>query len=298
MPWPASATRSSAAARVLRSFVGAIRLKVADLEIGLDIDPEPGAADSGDLEVDLAELFVAVGEAAQDRSRAVAVLIDELQYLSAAEMSALIMAVHRIAQRQLPLALVGAGLPQLVGLAGRSKTYAERLFTYPDIGPLAPPDAREALRGPVRAQGADFTDEALDALVAVTRGYPYFLQEWGYQAWNLAPGSPIDAAVVERATAAAIRKLDGSFFRVRFDRLTPREKDYLRALAELGADAHRSGDVATSLGVKVQSVAPLRSGLIRKGMIYSPAHGDTAFTVPLFDEFMRRTMPDWPPPAR
>jgi hypothetical protein len=281
--------------RVLRSFVGAVKVKVADLEIGLDIDPEKGAADSGDLETDLAELFVALGEAAQDRGRAVAVIIDELQYLSEAEMSALIMAIHRVAQRQLPVLLIGAGLPQLVGLAGRSKSYAERLFTYPDIGPLAPGDAKEALRGPVRAQGADFTDEALDELVAVTHGYPYFLQEWGYQAWNLAPASPIGADMVRRATAIAIKKLDGSFFRVRFDRLTPRAKEYLRALAELGAGAHRSGDIADMLGVKVQSVAPLRGGLIRKGMIYSPAHGDTAFTVPLFDEFMRRTMPNWKP---
>lgn len=284
--------------RVLRSFVGAVKVKVADFEFGLDIDPERGAADSGDLEADLSELFVALGEAAQDRGRAVAVIVDELQYLSEAEMSALIMAVHRISQRQLPLVLVGAGLPQLVGLAGRSKSYAERLFTYPDVGPLQADDAKEALRGPVRAQSVDFTDEALDQLVAVTHGYPYFLQEWGYQAWNLAAHSPIDASVVSRATIAAIKKLDGSFFRVRFDRLTPREKDYMRALAELGPGAHRSGDIADALGVKVQSVAPLRGGLIRKGMIYSPAHGDTAFTVPLFDEFMHRTMPDWKPAPR
>jgi type II secretory pathway predicted ATPase ExeA len=284
--------------RVLRSFVGALKLKIADIEIGLDIDPEKGSADSGDLEADLSEMFVALGDAAQDRGRAVAVIIDEIQYLSEAEMSALIMAIHRVSQRQLPLLLVGAGLPQLVGLAGRSKSYAERLFTYPAVGPLTPDDAKEALRGPVRAQGADFTDAALDELVAVTRGYPYFLQEWGYQAWNLAPASPIDHEVIKRATAAAIKKLDGSFFRVRFDRLTPREKDYMRALADMGNGAHRSGDIADALGVKVQSVAPLRSGLIRKGMIYSPAHGDTAFTVPLFDEFMRRTMPDWKPVQR
>jgi hypothetical protein len=284
--------------RVLRSFVGSVKLKVADIEIGLDIDPEKGSADSGDLEADLPEMLVALGEAAQDRGRAVAVIIDEIQYLSEAEMSALIMAIHRVSQRQLPLVLVGGGLPQLVGLAGRSKSYAERLFTYPAVGPLAPDDAKEALRGPVRAQGADFTDAALDELVAVTRGYPYFLQEWGYQAWNLAPASLIDSEVIKGATTAAIRKLDGSFFRVRFDRLTPREKDYMRALADRGSGAHRSGDIADALGVKVQSVAPLRSGLIRKGMIYSPAHGDTAFTVPLFDEFMRRTMPDWKPVQR
>lgn len=281
--------------RVLRSFIGAIKLKTGELELSLDIDPERGAADSGDLEADLADLFVAVGEAAQDRKTAVAIIVDEVQYLDEAEMSALIMAVHRVSQRQLPLVLVGAGLPQLVGLAGRSKSYAERLFRYPEVGPLAAPDAKAALRDPVRKEGADFTDDALDALVAATHGYPYFLQEWGYQAWNLAQSSPIGAEVVRQASAVAVRKLDESFFRVRFDRLTPREKDYMRALADLGPGAHRSGDIAERLGMKVQSIAPLRSGLIRKGMIYSPAHGDTAFTVPLFDEFMLRILPNWNP---
>jgi hypothetical protein len=282
--------------RVLRSFISAVKLKVGDVEVGLDIDPEKGAADSGDLESDLADLFLAIGEAAQDRGRSVAVIIDEIQYLDETEMSALIMAMHRLSQRQLPFTLVAAGLPQLVGLAGRSKSYAERLFQYPAVGPLTDDDARAALRDPLAQQQVQITDRALDELVKVTGGYPYFLQEWGYQVWNAANASPIDIDVVQRATASAIRKLDQSFFRVRFDRLTPREKDYLRALAELGDGTHRSGDVADLLGVKVQSVAPLRSGLIRKGMIYSPHHGDTAFTVPLFEDFMRRTMPDWTTP--
>jgi hypothetical protein len=174
-------------------------------------------------------------------------------------------------------------------------SYAERLFRYPTVGPLATDDAKEALRGPVLQQGVSFTEDALDELVRVTHGYPYFLQEWGYQAWNIATASSIDAEVVRNATIASIRKLDESFFRVRFDRLTPREKEYMRALAELGPGQHRSGDIADCLKVKVQSIAPLRSGLIKKGMIYSPAHGDTAFTVPLFDEFMVRTMSDWRP---
>ena len=281
--------------RVLRSFVGAVRVKVGEIEVGIDIDPEKGAADSGDLEADLAELFVALGEAAQDRRTAVSIIADEIQYLSESEMSALIMAIHRVSQRQLPVVLVGAGLPQLVGLAGRSKSYAERLFRYPSVGPLSRKDAEDALRGPVEQQGVAFTKGALAELVRVTHGYPYFLQEWGYQAWNLAPRSPIGVDIIKRSTGVAIKKLDEGFFRVRFDRLTPREKDYMRALASLGAGAHRSGDIADRLGVKVQSIAPLRSGLIRKGMIYSPAHGDTAFTVPLFDEFMLRTMPDWKP---
>ncbi len=279
--------------RVLRSFVGCFRATINDVEFGLDIDPERGTADSGDLEADLSELLVSIGEAAQDRGTAVAIIIDEMQYLNEDEMSALIMAVHRISQRQLPIVLIGAGLPQLVGLAGRSKSYAERLFRYPVVGPLPETEAIKALQSPVVSQGVSFTEDALRELIRITHGYPYFLQEWGYNTWNIAPATPIRAEDVLDATNIAIRKLDESFFRVRFDRLTPREKDYMRALSDLGAGPHRSGDVADRLGVKVRSIAPLRSGLIRKGMIYSPAHGDTAFTVPLFDEFMLRTMPNW-----
>lgn len=281
--------------RVLRSFMGAVKVKVSDLEVVLDVDPERGTADSGDLEADLPELLVAVGEAAQDRRSAVVITIDELQYIGEDEMSALIMAIHRVSQRQLPLLLVGAGLPQLVALAGRSKSYAERLFVYPEIGALSRTDARKALQGPVQQQQVSFTDRALEDLVRVTHGYPYFLQEWGYHAWNLAPTSPIDVDVVEQTNNVAIAKLDESFFRVRFDRLTPREREYMRALADFGSGAHRSGDIADRLGVRMESVAPLRGGLIRKGMIYSPAYGDTAFTVPLFDEFMMRTMPERAP---
>lgn len=280
--------------RVLRSFIGAIKLKVGDAEFGLDIDPETGSADSGDLEADLAELFVAVAEAAADRGTGVAIIIDELQYLAEAEMSALIMAIHRVSQRSLPLVLIGAGLPQLVGLAGKSKSYAERLFTYPEVGALSVADAKQALQEPVATQGVMFTQDALDEVYRVTQGYPYFLQEWGYQSWNLAQQSPIDLALIQQTTVASTERLDQSFFRVRFDRLTPREKDYLCALAELGTGNQRSGDVAERLGVKVQTIAPLRSSLIKKGMIYSPAHGDTAFTVPLFDQFMLRTMPNGP----
>ena len=280
--------------RVLRSFIGAVKVKVGDAEFGLDIDPETGTADSGDLEADLAELFVAVGEAAADRGSAVAIIIDELQYMSEVEMSALIMAIHRVSQRSLPLVLIGAGLPQLVGLAGKSKSYAERLFTYPEVGALSLEDASLALQGPVASQGVTFTPEALAEIFRVTQGYPYFLQEWGYQSWNMATQTPVDLSLIQQTTIASTARLDQSFFRVRFDRLTPREKDYLSALAELGVGNQRSGDIAERLGVKVQSIAPLRSSLIKKGMIYSPAHGDTAFTVPLFDQFMLRTMPKGP----
>ena len=280
--------------RVLRSFIGAVKVKMGDAEFGLDIGPETGSADSGDLEADLAELFVAVGEAAADRGTAVAIIVDELQYMTEIEMSALIMAIHRVSQRNLPLVLIGAGLPQLVGLAGKSKSYAERLFVYPEVGALSLQDASLALQGPVSTQGVNFTTEALAEIFRVTQGYPYFLQEWGYQSWNMAQQSPIDLELIKQTTVASTARLDQSFFRVRFDRLTPREKDYLSALAEMGAGNQRSGGVAERLGVKVQTIAPLRSSLIKKGMIYSPAHGDTAFTVPMFDEFMLRTMPDGP----
>lgn len=276
---------------VLRSFVGALKVTVGDVSFGLDIEPEEGAADSGDLEIDLANLFVAVAEAAEERKSAVALLIDEIQYFSHKELGALIMAMHKVQQRQLPLVLLGAGLPILPGLAGESKSYAERLFSFPDIGALSEEDSAKALREPAQAAGVAFEPNALKEVFRLTKGYPYFLQEWGYQAWNLAAASPITLKVVKNATATVIPRLDKNFFRVRFDRLTPSEKNFLRAIAELGPGAHRTGDIADTLGVKVTSLGPGRAKLIRKGMIYSPAYGDIAFTVPLFDEFMIRAMP-------
>jgi hypothetical protein len=274
--------------RVLGSFVKSLRAKIGDVEFGLDA--EIGSADSGDLEADLGDLFVAVGEAAVDRRTAVAICVDELQYLSTLELSALIMAVHKINQRGLPLILVGAGLPQVVGLSGKSKSYAERLFDYPNVGQLSDLDARKALQSPVRNNNVDFSEDAIIEVLKETQGYPYFLQQWGHEAWNIALGSPITLENIKAATALAIRNLDQSFFRVRFDRLTPRERQYLHALAKLGSGNQRSGEIAEQLGVKPQSVAPIRSSLIRKGMIYSPQYGDTTFTVPLFDAFMLRTM--------
>lgn len=276
---------------VLKSFMDGVRVSLGDIEIGLDIDPEKGMADSGDLEIDLPNLFVAIGEAADDRSTVVVLLIDEIQYFSQKELSALIMAMHKMQQRQLPLTLLGAGLPILPGLAGESKSYAERLFSFPVIGPLSVPDAERALQDPVKAVGVEYTKEALTAIVKVTQGYPYFLQEWGYQTWNRADVSPISPSIVEGASSTVVERLDENFFRVRFDRCTPAEKRYLRAMAGLGPGAHRTGDIAAALGVTPNSLGPVRAKLIKKGMIYSPAHGDMAFTVPLFDEFMLRAMP-------
>ena len=277
--------------RVLRSFLNSIRLTYGDFEIGLGIDPEVGSADSGDLEVDLPNLFLAVGEAARSAGVPFAILIDEMQYLTDKEFSALIMAIHRTSQTNLPLTLIGAALPQILGLAGESKSYAERLFKYPKIGALEEKDARAALLGPIREEGARIEEAALTAILEVTERYPYFLQQWGHDAWNVAEHDMITAVDVEVATEIAIRKLDDNFFRVRFDRCTPSEKRYMRALAEFGPGTHRSGDVADRLGLKTTSVGPVRNKLIRKGMIYSPQHGDTAFTVPLFDAYMRRVIP-------
>jgi AAA ATPase domain len=282
--------------RVFKSFVGSLKVKIGDFDVGLSLPAEKGTADSGDFEADLTSLFLAVAEAAQSRGKTIVITIDELQYLSEAELSALIMAVHRIAQKGLPLLVVGAGLPQLVGQMGASKSYAERLFNFPSVGPLQDQDARAALEDPAIKEGVAYQPAALEEILRVTEGYPYFLQEWGYQAWNIAEGTPITAKAARAATSLAITNLDHSFFRVRFDRLTPREKDYLRAMAELGPGPHRSGDIAEKLGVLVESSAPLRSGLIKKGMIFSPQHGDTAFTVPLFDQYMKRMMPEMPKP--
>ncbi len=281
------------ALRILKSFVTSIKLniKVQEIDFGIGIDPERGVADSGDLESDLAQVFIALGEAAKARETSVAIIIDELQYLTDQELSSLIMAIHRVTQKSLPIVLIGAGLPQLVGKAERAKSYAERLFDYPELGPLKNEDAKQALEAPVEKEGVSFTDEALNEIIKITEGYPYFLQEWGYQAWNIAQKTPVDITVAKSATDASIKRLDQNFFRVRFDRLTPREKDYLRALAELGSAPQRSGDVAEMLGLDVKNAAPLRNNLIKKGMVYSPKHGDTAFTVPLFEGFMKRIMP-------
>ncbi|HSX04687.1 MAG TPA: ATP-binding protein [Rhabdochlamydiaceae bacterium] len=276
---------------VLRSFIGSLNVSMGDVTFGLGIDPEKGSADSGDLEVDLSHLFVAIGEAAEDRGCAIAILIDEVQYLSKKELGALIMAMHKIQQNQLPVVLLGAGLPILPELAGESKSYAERLFDFPAIGELSSQDAGRALQEPMQSAGIIFDPDAMNEIYRLTKGYPYFLQEWGYQIWNLATKKSITLELVKEAAALAIQRLDGNFFRVRFDRMTPGEKRFLRVMAQFGPGAHRIADIAGELGVKVGSLSPMRANLIKKGMIYSPSHGDMAFTVPLFDEFMMRTMP-------
>ena len=279
-------TATSKALGVLRSFT----LQLPDgSSIALGVDPLGGYGDSGILSEDLTDVLVAVGEAAAQQDTGLLLGIDEIQYLKPEELGAVIAAIHRTTQLELPVLLVGAGLPQLPGLAGEAKSYAERLFEFPEIGSLNPEQTRQALTLPALELGVEYESPALDQVVEESRGYPYFLQEWGYHVWDGSPRSPITVEDVNSVRAGVIATLDQNFFLVRLNRLTPKEKEYLQVMAELGPGPHRSGDIATRLGVKVESVAPRRSALIGKGMIYSPAHGDTAFTVPLFDECLRRT---------
>lgn len=277
--------------RALAGFASKLKLTFGDIEVGMDYEPEPGLADNGDLEHDLQALFEQVGLAAKAANTALAIFIDELQYVEEAQLAALITAMHRTEQRQLPVVLVGAGLPQLRGRMGNAKSYAERLFDFPTIGPLPPQAARRAIEKPLADEGVSITPAALEQVLAVTQGYAYFLQQWGSHTWRAAASSPITADDVATASITAVAALDESFFRVRFDRMTPKEKKYLRAMADIGPGPHRSGDVAACYGAVVSSLAPTRSSLITKGMVWSPNHGDTAFTVPMFDAFMKRTIP-------
>lgn len=283
------------ALRGLAGFAKALKVKYGDIEVGFDFEPEPGLADNGDLEHDLQALMEAAGQAAARGETALAVFIDELQYVAEDQLAALITSLHRCAQRRLPVVLVGAGLPQLRGRMGEAKSYSERLFDFPAIGPLSPSDARKAIEIPAEQHGVQFTISATTMIVEETKGYPYFIQEWGKHSWDAATSSPITEDDVHVASRTALAALDESFFRVRFDRMTPAEKVYLRAMAELGPGPHRSGDIALMLKQEVTALGPRRNQIISKGMIWSPNHGDTAFTVPLFDQFMKRVMPgdDW-----
>ena len=272
--------------RTLRSFASVFRLEHEG--VTLSVDPEPGSADSGNLELDLTDVFLRLGETAKAAGRGWALCLDELQYLSKDELAALIVALHRCTQRDLPVIMFGAGLPQIAALSGNAKSYAERLFDFRTIGPLGANASQRALREPIADEDEAITEEALQVIYTITRGYAYFLQEWGYQCWNAADSSPIGIEDVEQATPRAFVRLDDSFFRVRFDRLTPSERAYVRAMASLGEGPYRSGDVADALGRNSTSLAPTRASIIRKGMIYSPSHGDIDFTVPMFEGYLER----------
>lgn len=285
----AAGGRLRKAVSTLRNFVHAFKVKIGDIEFGME--PAPGHADSGNLEQDLPDLIEAVAEAAKERDSAIGLFIDEVQYLSQEELAALIVASHEMAQQNLPFLFIGAGLPQLAALAGNAKSYAERLFTYPQMGPLDVTAARDALVHPAENAGVVFDDNAVGKILRVSECYPYFLQEWGFQLWNAAASSPVRQIDVERTTPKVIAHLDANFFRVRFDRLTALQQKYLRAMAQLGPGPYKTGDIAAILGVKATAVATVRQQLIDKGMVWSQRYGETAFTVPMFDAFMKRQIP-------
>lgn len=274
--------------RALRNFAAALKVKYGDLEVGIAPEAEPGIADTGNIEYDLPDMFELIGQAAKKSKNAWLLLIDEVQYLNERDLAALIVALHKMAQKGLPVVLVGAGLPQVARLAGAAKSYAERLFLYPTIGPLSPEAAEKAVVKPLAEQKAEISPEALAALVKGTHGYPFFIQEWAYNTWNCAPTSSLTLTDVEHAYPETIKNLDESFFRVRFDRLTNREITFVKAMASLGEGPYNIEAILSVLGTTSNRISPVRSSLIKKGMIYSPHHGLLAFTVPLFAEYINR----------
>ena len=278
--------------QVLRNFIGTFRVQMGDVSVAMNLAPLTGQADSGDLEADLPDLFVAVANAAASRDTVAAVMVDEIQYLSKNELAALLVALHKVQQQGLPLALIAAGLPVLPAMAGEAKSYAERLLVFPEVGPLNEAETARALGEPARGAGANFTEDAMELIYRQTQGYPYFVQEWGSAAWNIADGPDITRDDVNRASALVRGALDRNFFRVRFDRLTDSEKRFLWAMAKSQSAPVRTGHVAEKLKVKVSNLGPARAALINKGMVYSPAHGELAFTVPLFGEFILRHASD------
>jgi hypothetical protein len=281
--------RARTAAGVLKSFSMRVRPD-GSLSIGLDVEAAVGRADTGELNDDLADVFEAIGTAAQEQRRGVVFLFDEIQFLEKQELEALIGAVHRTVQAQLPVTFAGAGLPQLPGLAGDAKSYSERLFKYPEIGELQGEAAVAALVEPARLESVEIDAGAVAAIVQYTEGYPYFIQEYGRAVWNIAEGDRITAQDAEAAQTHVEAELDESFFRARIQRCTPIERRYMRAMAELGADAQKAADVADVLNRTSEQVAPLRARLINKGLLYTPTYGYARFTVPQFDRFMRRYM--------
>ena len=274
----------------LRNFATAFKLGYGEFEASVR-PADAGVADSGNLDIDLADLLTEVGKAARERETAFVLFVDELQYVPERDLGSLIAALHQLAQRRNPVTLVGAGLPQIVGLVGRAKSYAERMFVFEHVAQLSDEDAREALVVPAHEEEVEIEPDALDELIRITGRYPYFLQQWGSQAWLTAEASPINLADVKAATPAAMAALDQNFFRVRFDRLTPAERIYLRAMAEIGDGPARSADVAAALSKTTNAAGPVRDSLIRKGMLFSPGLGTLDFTVPLFGDFMRRAVP-------
>ncbi|HEY8718503.1 ATP-binding protein [Pengzhenrongella sp.] len=289
--------RFTHAAAVLTSFTLSVDT-AGSWSAGLGVDAAEGFADHANLSMDLTDVFLALGEAAKERDRGVVLLFDEIQFLSKLQLEALIGALHKMVQRKLPITMVGAGLPQIAGLAGDAKSYAERLFRFPEIRNLSPSDAKSALVRPAAAEGVTYSAAALDEAVIITGGSPYFLQELGCAVWTLADGPEITLDDVRTAVPGYEAKLEASFFRVRLDRTTELQRAYLRAMAELGPDAQKASDVADTMGRTSENLAPTRATLINMGLLWTPQHGYAAFTVPHFDQFLLRAIPVLDVPAR
>lgn len=272
---------------VLRSFQ--IRWKLPG-DVSVETEPFAGLGDSGDLDSDLGDLLVDLGELAREHKTGVSFTIDEMQYLSRAHLASLVSALHRVSQSNLPVLVAAAGLPSLLGIIGQAKSYAERLFEFSEIGSLSHEECHRALQEPANEEGVRWEAQALARVVELSGGYPYFLQEFGKQSWDYAAGP--DAITLEEVSVAvpeAIRELDGGFFRVRIDRVNESERNYLRAMAALGKGPYNSGAVAAKLAKKATQVGPHRDALIRRGLIYSRRYGEIDFTVPMFDEYIRRS---------
>lgn len=264
-------------------------------EISIDVDAVAGPADSGDLAADLAGLFVELGEVARAHETGVFLTIDELHYVDAQTMTALIVGLHRASQLSLPITIAGAGLPTLVAVTGEAKTYAERMFVFADIGSLTRDQAIDALQTPVLDEHVRWSDDALARVLERTDCFPYFLQQFGQQAWDIADGPDlITLADVDRSIPVVTAQLDDGFFRVRTRSTSNAERAYMRAMAELGPGPVRASEVAAVLGKKPNGVGPTRDGLIKRALCYSPRYGQIAFTVPLFDEYMKRWVPSLP----
>lgn len=272
--------------RGLRSFAAAFEIVVGSAEV--KVQPQPGVADSGDLQYDLPDMFTQIGKTAQAAGKGWALLIDEVQYLSEDDLSALIVALHTMSQERLPVVVFGAGLPQVAKLAGEAKSYAERLFGYPPVGALDEPSAASAVQKPLNDEGVTIAPLALKEIVARTQGYPFFIQEWASITWDGAEGPEITLEDVQTAYDETIRSLDGGFFKVRMDRLTKAEIQFVIAMAKLGDGPYAMADIAALMDRKISSLGPARAKIISKGMIYSSEHGYLDFTVPLFADFLRR----------
>ena len=286
--------RRKALGEKLKSFTAILTgFKVGastDGKVEFSFDPERVTASTGNLERDLTQLLVELGAAAKDHETGVVFLIDEMQFLKREEMEAVAAAMHRISQLKLPIALVGTGLPQLPGLMVEAKSYAERLFAYPEIGRLSETAARDALAEPARAESIEYEPVALDRVVELSGCYPAFIQAYGKEVWNMAPRSPITIADVKAAERLVRRKLDDEFFHVRFEKATPAERRYMAAMADVGDGPYRARDVVKRLGSS-SGTSVHRDSLIKKGLIFSPDFGLVDFTVPHFAPFMRRRYP-------